>query len=412
MSNLTFFEQLDLRLAMLVAHQNRIGAELEIVRPVDIGQDYRPQIETSSELLQQLRSLLDGYPEEIGSPTALLESTDDVSAGAFPQTGEAAAALRKAENLADSLLQLPYLSADQFDSFGFFVCQWVRSYRTSPSYVRMRRESEHPQRVLPVRGSLQSIVRDRRLQKGLEDVFAQLLYVLSLIRHTQQVLDARPRQQLILMMVRCNECCQSLITKMEQLQHDTGSGCLDLKDMLSWSACALRIELNRVLKGDLHHIDAEPDRNDCYDRLDRATGILLNGFDQITRQMLSRFEPEFDGGGLLDDLRQKYVETCRLRDRLSGLQSLALQMERSPSTETYGRLLHGMKAFERNSVPLLYRRDRRLFEQFSRELRDIRLADYAFVSHRLQIFLSTLLTEVQHRNVLAHFEPAALASTG
>lgn len=381
---LNSFEQLDLRLAMLVANQQRSEGAQGILQPLDSDQDYRPHLETTRRIIQEIQQVFESSAEE--PPDELLQ------------------VLNRAAVLAESLRQLPSLSLQQFESFGFFICRWVKSFRESHRAASDWRRLSREERIRPLRGSFQA-VDDRSLQGRLEEVFGRLIYGLCLMRHSQQALETcQDRQQLILMMVRCNECAQGVLAEMEKLQRAAGASRTDLGEVLSWSSCALKLEVRRVLKGDLHHLDAEVNSDSCCERLDRAIGILLNGFDHTIRHLLNCFDPAFDGGGILGDLREQYREACRLREGLEALKEAVKKVEESPSQRTRARLRQAVQGFAGHAFPSLYLRDRRVIEEFAQQVEDSEQQELPAKAHQFQTFLSTLLGEVKNRSIFAQFE--------
>ena len=408
---LTSFEHLDLRLAMLVSNQNRLSGSLEILRPPDSNQDFRSHVETSHRIIVEIQRLFESSFEQPWSS----KDTDLNGPGQqLKDLGwmeELQTALNKAAVLADSLRQLPSVSWQQFESFGFFLCHWVASFRESDRYASTWWRQQHENRIRPLRGYLQSVVDDLSLQAQLEEVVGQLLYVLSLIRYSQQSLEnCQDRQQLILMMVRCNECAQGVLAQMEDLRQAARASRTDLREALSWSSCALKLDIRRVLKSDLHHLDAEVNSNTCYDRLDRAIGILLNGFDHTVRHLLNSFDPTFDGDGLLGDLQEQYRKACLLRKGLQSLRVAVEGVEKSPSGNALSSLQQAIQGFTGQAFTSLYRRDRRVIEEFSHDVDASDPQEMAFKAHQFQTFLATLLGEVRNRNVFSQFEQPSFVS--
>ncbi len=408
---LTSFEHLDLRLAMLVSNQMRLDGSLEILRPPDARQDYRPLVETSHNIIQEIQELLDSSFEKLSLPLDKRLNDQEQQLNNPDWMEELQTALNQAAVMADSLRRLPSVSQQQFESFGFFLCHWVTNFRKSNRYASTWWRQQHEKRIQPLQSSLHSVVEDRSLQAQLEEVFGQLLYVLCLIRYSQQLLKTcRDRQPLILMMVRCNECAQGVLAQMEELHQAASTRNADLKEALSWSSCALKLEVRRVLKGDLRHLDAEINSNSCYDRLDRAIGILLNGFDNTVRHLLNSFDPNFDGSRFLGDLREQYHKSCLLRDSLQNLKIAVEGVEESPSDKSLSSLRQSIQDFPEQAFASLYRRDQRVIEKFSRQVEASDPQGLGFKAHQFQSFLATLLIEVKNRSVFSHFEQPSYVS--
>lgn len=399
---LSSFEELELRLSMLLVHQRRLGTQSKILSSAPPDHDYRPQFEISLQILQQSRELFGDSRRTFDfSRFRNLERRASLS----DRVEEIVGALDNAETLAQSLLDLPRLSRDQFDSFGFFVCRWISGILESRDYSA-HQQQEREKRILPVQGDLRSAIEDRSVVGKLEDVFKQLLYVLSLIHYTQSFLDKpADREHLILMIVRCHECAQRVLGKMEKLREPVRQDHPELEEVLEWTSSALRFELSRVLRSDLRHLDAESSVNTCFDRLDRATGILSNGFDQTVRQLLQGVDPSLDGSGLLEDLRARFDEVSRLKGELEDLVEKARKLEKHPSSEALDSFKQGLDDMKEQSFHLLYRRDRRTFEEFLEEFETVDNQDSRFWVHRFQVFLATLLGEVGNRSVLVQFAP-------
>lgn len=401
---LTSFERLDLRLTMLLSNQKRLEGAQEILQPPDYNEDFSPHLETSHRIILEIQQLLEGS----------LESPQGLFGLHLPKLDwfeELRQALERAGLLAESLRRLPSVSLQQFESFGFFICHYVNSLRESNSYASTWLRQQHEKRIRPLQGSLQTITTDPSLQARLEEVFGQMLYVLCLIRHSQQALEScRDRQQLILMMVRCNECAQGALAQMEDLHRSAISSRADLGEILSWSSCALKLEVRRVLRSDLYHLDAEVNSNSCYERLDRAIGILLNGFDHTIRHLLSSVDPDFDGDQILGNLNDQYQNSCQLRDGLTSLKEAAKGVEESPSGKALDSLRQAIQDFTDQAFNSLYRRDRRVIEEFSRQVDATDPEEVAFKAHQFQTFLAALLGEVKNRNVFSRFEQPSMVA--
>ncbi len=405
---LTLFERFDLSLSMLVSLHQRLGVPAEILRRAKPGADYRPQLCISKDLLREVRHYC-GLMEEVFSDERQFyqsESTHpDLEAtavdGAVRELRQFDSRVGKWHERAQSLLGLPSLSQEDFDEFGLAVDRGIHDFKKSECFEELKSHSSPERRLGPLRGVLRGRVRDRIIRQRLEEVLIQTLYVTDLIRHVLFLLFSNVSPaRLTLISVHCYYECRSFFVRVDDLRRFLPRGDI-LYGSLEMAASALRMEATRALKRELLHLDAETDSDAFLVRVERALGIVHNGFENALRNIAQGLDPAFDIDRVLDDPRLKYQEASNLVTDVGRLQERTRQLEQVPSEKNSAAFRSSLDLFKENSVPALFGADRRAFRKFEEELQNSPPESMKFVLHRFEVYLSTLLAQIRNRGVLA-----------
>ncbi|MFQ5739542.1 MAG: hypothetical protein ACE5JX_11070 [Acidobacteriota bacterium] len=414
---LTLFEEFELGVEILEIHQRRLAIPAQIIRPVGADQSLGAQMRISCHLIRDLLGFCGQFEnlhkQELQDLEADLRSAEGEGQKVRYRHQRCAAllqeidlfrrGLKKAEELARSLLRLPKLSRDEFDSFGYFAWGPVESFRYSDAFGRLRGFSPHWRRLHPLQGLIHSTADDSETRSRLSGAVEQLLYLWCLMRHIDSVRSKRfDQDRLILLMVHSYYRCRRLFVDLDDLSRFLEWTNPSLSRFFSATSAALKMEAGAALKSEIRHLNEKTDVND---RLVRGVGILQNAMEQGTRRLLENLEPGFDSNNLFDETERRFQQATVLIDDLRRLQQLAQRMESSDSEGIRTALQEELQLFKEQSFSALFVKDREVFKQFERELREADSRSRAFVLHRFHVYLSTLLVLVKNRSVLVNFKP-------
>lgn len=408
----TLFERYELSLSLLRIHHQRLGIPSEILSPPQDHSNYREQVRISRRLIRDLKNLSswilavhDGQePVRRARFGARDEKPDSASFSLTRRVRQFDQAMTKAERRCDRLLSASYVSQRDFDRLGFFVCRTVARLRNGQGFADLRRNSRRrdpaPRRLRP---SIQAICKDRMVNKRIGRLFYQLIGLARLLEYAEITLRSQPdRSLLTLLMVHSYYRCRWLFLGFEDAKRflDPQSR---MRQAMSFALSALRLEAGRSLKKELRWLDAEPEADRFYDRLERAIGILRNGLEQSLSQLLEAMGSPHQVRDLLDDPQQRrQQESGHLVEDLEQLRQLVQRLQESAAESHWGAFWERLQIFKERSLYSLYHQDRQAVERFEEELRHCPAEARAFHSHRFQIFLTTLLAQVHNPDVLTY----------
>ncbi|MEE8586953.1 MAG: hypothetical protein V3T83_19095 [Acidobacteriota bacterium] len=408
----TLFERYDLSQSLLRIHHQRLGIPSEIIAPPEDHANCREQVRISRRLIRDLKNL-SGWilavhdeqtpvrPVQVGSLNGRSSTSSDTisltrQVRCFDQ------ALTKAEKRCDRLLSASYVGQRDFDRLGVFVCRAVARLHKSRSYSDLRRHSRRSdQAPRRLRGSIRAALKDRIVQRRIARLLCQVIGLARLIEYAEITLRSQPdRSLLTLLMVHSYYRFRRLFMEFEDVKRFLEPDSR-LRGTLSFAVSALRLEAGRSLKKELRHLDAEPEADLFYDRLERAIGILRNGLEQTLRQLLEGIGSSQQVRDLLDDPQQRrQQESVHLVEDLQLLRRLVQRLQDSGPESHWKAFLERLQLFKKRSLYSLYHQDRQAVERFEEELRRCPPEARAFHSHRFQIFLTTLLAQVHNPDVL------------
>ncbi|HSR70471.1 MAG TPA: hypothetical protein VLU25_21255 [Acidobacteriota bacterium] len=422
---LTLFERFELSASLLLIHQKRLGIPSEIVSQ-QCGDLHGGRLNWASEAqisyrlirdLANLSSWIDTiYADQAGGGQKESKRGKRRRRAQLILTRvrEFRKALRRAERSLQALLNEDKVDRRRFDRLGLRLCRSVRRLRQSRGYQLLRRLSRRAADLKKVREAGCRLTDDQVVQQRVAHLMMCVLKLLRMLRHIETSLRTQPdRQILLLLMVFAYFRVRKLFIHMEDLRRSLLSES-DLEDFLVFSAGALRVEANRSLKQELRRLDQESDPDRFDDRLERSLSMLQNGFEQVFRQLFRSAGQGYVTREMLDSHQQSRLkESLHLVEDLENLHRQAVSMEKHPDDEHRRTFQERLEVFRRRSLFSLYRRDRQTVEEFENELAECPDEDIRFVAHRLSIYLSALLAQVNNRNVLSYAaQPRAECETG
>jgi hypothetical protein len=163
----------------------------------------------------------------------------------------------------------------------------------------------------------------------------------------------------------------------------------------------LPLELRKVVNTELSDISVTRQADNLRTRVENSHGILKDSFQQSIVQLAQAFDPDIDGARIFPDFIARRDQSVRLRDGLVEVIRVirAFQAERTEAAAA--AMKDGISAFYDHYIKYLMYRDWSGFELFYIEiLKCGSMGALGQIAHRFEVFLLTLLREVQKRSLL------------
>jgi hypothetical protein len=163
----------------------------------------------------------------------------------------------------------------------------------------------------------------------------------------------------------------------------------------------LPLELRKVVNTELSDISVTRQADNLRTRVENSHGILKDSFQQSIVQLAQAFDPDIDGARIFPDFIARRDQSVRLRDGLVEVIRVirAFQAERTEAAAA--AMKDGISAFYDHYIKYLMYRDWSGFELFYIEiLKCGSMGALGQIAHRFEVFLLTLLREVQKRWLL------------
>jgi hypothetical protein len=164
------------------------------------------------------------------------------------------------------------------------------------------------------------------------------------------------------------------------------------------------MEIRKVMEVELVDVVLMKDPKLIFARLEDASGILRDLYQQSIIGLAETFSSEVDGKTLFPDYRTKLEQSLKLREDLWGLVQITSAFVKAPEKRTLRSLVGDLDQFRRGSMRYLMFKDWALFERFHAGFSRER-APRAFLpaAHQFEVFLRTLIREIGKRSVLGPF---------
>jgi hypothetical protein len=331
------------------------------------------------------------------------------SAGARRRSGaetELALVIEKLDDFSkilDELSRAPFLPLQTFLSLGRIV---VGTLKQDPNLGILFRENLRP--VLD-RASKQSLLRvlstlSEPSQKGaLAALFVELfkgLRYTEIIRESIGSPATAKRALLIFSLIKgeSENLCQFIKRRLLP-RFPVDSPVAEGLERLVFST---EMEVRKVMEVELVDVVLMKDPKLIFARMEDASGILRDLFQQNIIGLAETFSSEVDGKALFPDYRTKYEQSLKLRDDLWSLVQATTLYTKAPDKKLLKVLVGELDLFRRGSMRYLMFKDWSLFERFHAGFSRER-SPRAFLpaAHQFDVFLRTLIREIGKRSVLA-----------
>ena len=304
--------------------------------------------------------------------------------------------------LVEELARAPFLPLQTYLSLGRILVGTLRSDRNLGVLFR-----ENLRPVLD-RASKQSLSRvlqsvsDPTQKSALAAIFVELFKGLRYTEMIQEVISspATAKRSLLafsLIQAETGDLCRFVKRRLIP-RFPEGSALAENLDRLAFST---EMEVKKVMELELVDVALMRDPKLIYGRLENATGILRDLFQQNIIALAETFSSDVDGRTLFPDYRTRRDQSVRLREDLWSLVVATVTYEKAPDKKSLKGLVDGLDTFRRGSMRFLMFKDWSLFERFQLGFSRERPARSVLpAAHQFEVFLRTLVREVGKRSVL------------
>jgi len=305
----------------------------------------------------------------------------------------------------DEISRAPFLPLQTYLSLGRIV---VGTLKSDPNLGVLFRENLRP--VLD-RESKQSLARvlaavtDSSQKSALAALFVELFKGLRYTERIRQTIESPAtikRALLVFGLIRaqsaglCEFIRKRLLPRFPE-ESPVGAG-------LERLVFSVEMEVKKVMELELVDVVLMKDPKLVYARMEDASGILRDLFQQSVIGLAETFSSDVDGKALFPEYRTKLDQSLKLRDDLWALLQAVQAFSRSGDKKALKAMIDTLDAFRRGSMKHLMFKDWTLFDRFftgfSRER-----TPRAFLpaAHQFEVFLKTLIREVSKRSVLSTY---------
>jgi hypothetical protein len=185
----------------------------------------------------------------------------------------------------------------------------------------------------------------------------------------------------------------------------------ETQEILDGTAYAIRMELRKAFEYELVGFCALRQPPQLFAKVESASGLLRDCYQQSVVALAQSFDTEIDGGQLFPSFQTKLDQSLTLRRDLWALVKLVRHASAESDTVEHSLLLEHFSAFSEGSQRYLMYKDWEPFERFVEEFESARApGELTQALHRFEAFLETLFGQVNMRAVLAEypFDPHAV----
>ncbi len=167
---------------------------------------------------------------------------------------------------------------------------------------------------------------------------------------------------------------------------------------------SVEMEVKKVMELELVDVVLMKDPKLIYARMEDASGILRDLFQQSVIGLAETFSSDVDGRALFPEYRTKLDQSMKLRDDLWALLQSVQAFSRGTDKKALKAMTDTLDAFRRGSMKHLMFKDWSLFDRFSTGFsRERTPRAFLPAAHQFEVFLKTLIREVSKRSVLSDY---------
>ena len=182
-------------------------------------------------------------------------------------------------------------------------------------------------------------------------------------------------------------------------------------EILDGTAYAVRMELRKAFEHELTGLCSVRQPPQLFAKVENATGLLRDCYQQSVVALAQSFEPGLDGGALFHSFTTKLEQSLELRRELWKLVLLVARASADGHEPPATHVLEALNAFGEGAQRYLMYKDWEALERFMQEVDAARDAgELSRTLHRFEAYLETLFGQVNMRAVLADrpFDPKSL----
>jgi hypothetical protein len=247
------------------------------------------------------------------------------------------------------------------------------------------------------------------LGEDLHEIFQAFSRLLALLRFVEVSLkgDAQLKRMLPVFTL-VNEETRALLDFIEGRALRVEGVGRGAGEMLDGTAYAVRMELRKAFEHELTGLCSVRQPPQLFAKVENATGLLRDCYQQSVVALAQSFEPGLDGGTLFRSFTTKLEQSLELRRELWKLVMLVARASADGHEPPATHVLEALSAFGEGGQRYLMYKDWEALERFTEEIDSARDAgELSRTLHRFEAYLETLFGQVNMRAVLADrpFDP-------
>ncbi|MET0646236.1 MAG: hypothetical protein ABW208_06415 [Pyrinomonadaceae bacterium] len=241
------------------------------------------------------------------------------------------------------------------------------------------------------------------LGEDLLEIFQSFSRLLALLRFVEISLKGDTQlKRLLPIFTLINEETRALLDFIEGRALRVEGVGRGASEILDGTAYAVRMELRKAFEHELTGLCSVRQPPQLYAKVENATGLLRDCYQQSVVALAHSFEPGLDGGALFRSFTTKLEQSLELRRELWGLVLLVARASADGHEPPATHVLEALNAFAEGPQRYLMYKDWDALERFAEEIDSARDAgELSRTLHRFEAYLETLFGQVNMRAVLA-----------
>ena len=346
-----------------------------------------------------------GLAEE-GAAATVLDATRHGDAlglvGAKDSLGDLGEVFKDVSRLSDALLDSSTVGFAAWSSLGSVL---ERELTRSES-VGLILAAGHAAGAAELQGQLVTLAHGltpEDLGEDLLEIFRAFSRLLALLRFAEHSLKGDTQlKRLLPIFTLINEETRALLDFIEGRALRVEGVGRGASEILDGTAYAVRMELRKAFEHELTGLCSVRQPPQLYAKVENATGLLRDCYQQSVVALAQSFEPGLDGGTLFRSFTTKLEQSLELRRELWALVLLVARASADGHEPPATRVLEALDAFAEGAQRYLMYKDWDALERFAEELDSARDAgELSRTLHRFEAYLETLFGQVNMRAVLA-----------
>lgn len=255
-------------------------------------------------------------------------------------------------------------------------------------------------------------LRPEEFGEDLLEIFQAFSRLLTLLRFVELSLKGDAQlKRLLPVFTLIHEGTRSLLDFIEERALRVEGVGRGAREILDGTAYAVRMEIRKAFEHELTGLCSVRQPPQLFAKVENATGLLRDCYQQSVVALAQSFEPGLDGATLFRSFTTKLEQSLELRRDLWWLVLLVARASADAQEPPATRVLESLSAFGEGSQRFLMYKDWEALERFTEEIDSARDAgDLSRTLHRFEAYLETLFGQVNMRAVLADqpFDPKSL----
>ena len=241
------------------------------------------------------------------------------------------------------------------------------------------------------------------LGEDLLEIFQFFSRLLALLRFVEVSLKGDAQlKRLLPVFTLVNEETRSLLDFIEGRALRVEGVGRGASEILDGTAYAVRMELRKAFEHELTGLCSVRQPPQLFAKVENATGLLRDCYQQSVVALAQSFEPGLDGRALFHSFTTKLEQSLELRRELWGLVMLVARASAEGHAPPATQVLEALNAFAEGPQLYLMYKDWEALERFAEEIDSARDAgELSRTLHRFEAYLETLFGQVNMRAVLA-----------